>query len=89
MASQNRQDRMKTLLENEFSPEFLDVINQSHLHAGHAGDDGTGETHYKIIITADSLKTLSRVEQHRKINQALAAEFAAGLHALSLKVNNK
>jgi BolA protein len=64
---------------------MLEIDDESHLHAGHAGAAPGGETHYAVRIRAAALASLSRVERHRAVNNALAAEFASGLHALSIK----
>ncbi len=66
---------------------MLEIDDESHLHAGHAGAAPGGETHYAIRIRAPALAALSRVERHRAINAALADEFATGLHALSIKAD--
>lgn len=75
----------KTLQEN-LQPKFLEVKNNSHLHAGHLGDNGTGETHFAVIVEAKELKNLSRVNAQRRINQLLKSEFDQGLHALEIKI---
>jgi len=80
-------ERIIKLLKDEFLPKFLEVKNNSNLHQGHSGDDGTGETHFEINISADCLKDLSRVSAHRKINELLKGEFNKGLHALEIKIN--
>lgn len=77
----------KTLQEN-LRPAFLEVKNNSHLHAGHAGDDGSGETHFVVNITSEELRGISKVQAHRRINSLLKDEFAKGLHALEIKVGN-
>ncbi|MEM1365024.1 MAG: BolA family protein [Pseudomonadota bacterium] len=78
--------RMQAKLEAAFSPTSLEVINESHLHAGHAGDNGTGESHFRVRIEAESLSGQSRVAQHRAINAALAEELAGAIHALAIDV---
>lgn len=78
---------MRTALEAAFTPSMLEIDDESHLHAGHAGAAPGGETHYAIRIRAPALAALSRVERHRAINAALADEFATGLHALSIKAD--
>ncbi len=78
--------RIEKILQENLQPQFLEVKNNSHLHAGHSGDNGTGETHFAIIIEAQELKNLSRVNAQRKINQLLKDEFARGIHALEIKV---
>ena len=79
-------ERIIANLKKELHPEFLEVKNNSHLHQGHSGDDGSGETHFKIVISATGLDGLSKVQAHRKINQAVKAEFEKGLHALEIEI---
>lgn len=66
-----------------FSPNFLEVKNQSHLHAGHAGDDGSGESHFKIKIKSDVFKKQSRVARERMVYKALD-DIMPKIHALSI-----
>jgi len=70
-----------------FSPESLKVVDESHLHAGHAGASPAGETHYFVEIISEAFAGKSRVESHRLVNSALTPEFESGLHALRLKVS--
>jgi BolA family transcriptional regulator, general stress-responsive regulator len=72
-------------LREAFTPESLDVIDESHLHEGHAGHRPGGETHFRIYIVSDAFEGKSRVERHRLINNALAAELAGPVHALAIK----
>ncbi len=65
-------------------PAMLEVLDESHLHIGHAGARPGGETHYRIIISAAAFQGTTLVARHRLINEALRAEFATGLHALSI-----
>lgn len=68
------------------SPERLDVINESHLHAGHKPEfDGEGETHIRVRIVSAAFAGMSRVARHRAINDLVKAEFDAGLHALAVE----
>lgn len=68
------------------SPERLDVINESHLHAGHKPEfDGGGETHIRVRIVSAAFVGMSRVARHRAINDLVKAEFDAGLHALAVE----
>jgi BolA protein len=68
-----------------FAPTRLEVINESHLHAGHASSPGTGESHFRVLIVSAEFAGKSRVERHRSVNAALAAELAGKVHALALK----
>lgn len=69
-----------------FAPRELVVRNDSHKHRGHAGDDGSGESHFHVLIRADALGGLSRVARHRAIHAALGAELTGRIHALGLDV---
>jgi BolA protein len=87
------QSSIEKKLSAALAPERLVVINESHLHAGHhhvdgghdAIFDGTGETHFRIRIVSPVFAGMSRVERHRRVNELLAAELKAGLHALAIE----
>lgn len=69
-----------------FSPQKLEVINESHLHAGHQEHfDGSGETHLRLRIVADAFSGMSRVERHRAINALVADELAGSVHAFAIE----
>jgi len=72
-------------LREAFTPESLDVVDESHLHEGHSGHRPGGETHFRVYIVSDAFKGKSRIERHRMINMALAAELAGSVHALAIK----
>jgi BolA protein len=72
-------------LSEAFSPESLDVSDESHLHEGHAGHRPGGETHFRVYIVSAAFEGKSRIERHRMINSALEAELKAGVHALAIK----
>ncbi|WP_315735188.1 MULTISPECIES: BolA family protein [unclassified Bradyrhizobium] len=71
-------------LREAFSPESLDVQDESHLHEGHMGHQPSGETHFRVYIVSQAFAGKSRVDRHRLINAALAAELAGSVHALAL-----
>ncbi len=79
-----RASRIRTALEAALSPAMIEVVDDSAKHAGHAGAREGGQTHYSVAIVSQRFEGLNRVARHRLVNQALDAEFAAGLHALSL-----
>jgi BolA protein len=81
----NRAERIERLLTDALSPERLEIVDESHLHAGHAGAREGGETHYRVLVVADSFEGENRVARQRRINAALDGEFASGLHALSIR----
>jgi BolA protein len=78
-------ERIAQALTSALSPQSLDVIDESHLHKGHAGHRPEGETHFRVKITAEAFRGKSRVDMHRTINTILADELAAGVHALAIQ----
>ena len=77
--------RIREALSERFTPQVLDVVNDSARHAGHAGaGDGGGGTHFNVRIVSDAFAGMSRVERHRAVNAAVADAFDAGLHAFSI-----
>lgn len=73
-------------LTEQLNPTYLEVIDESYLHANHNAMAKNGGTHFKVQIEAEELNKLSRVEAHRKINHILANELANGVHALSIEL---
>jgi len=78
--------RIEKKLSDNLKPSSLEVVNNSNLHRGHIGDNGTNETHFAVIIKCEELKNLGRLQAHKKINQLLKDEFDLGLHALEIKI---
>jgi BolA protein len=71
-------------LQVAFRPESLQVVDESHLHAGHAGARPEGETHFRVTLVSPAFAGKSRVERHRMVNSALADELAGPVHALAV-----
>jgi BolA protein len=63
--------------------QSLQVINESHLHAGHAGA-GEG-SHFRVKLVSDQLTGLSRVARHRLVYDALREVIPQGVHALAIE----
>lgn len=80
-------DNITKKLSEAFAPIKLDVTDESHLHAGHAGHRPGGETHFRVYIVSPSFEGKSRIERHRMINATLAAELADRVHALAIKAH--
>ena len=78
---------IRTALTDVLAPDALEVVNESHLHAGHAGDDGSGESHWRIVISAPALADLSRLARHRAVHAALGDAIIGRIHALSLDIS--
>ena len=81
-------DAIVAKLSAKFAPSHLEVIDESSRHQGHAGSRPEGETHFRVRISSSQFDGLSRVAQHRAINEALAAELKAGVHALAIEVKS-
>jgi BolA family transcriptional regulator, general stress-responsive regulator len=78
-------DRIAARLTRDLSPTRLQVVNDSHHHAGHMGDDGTGETHFTVAIESPAFAGLNRVGRQRLVNRALADLLAGPIHALAIR----
>lgn len=84
----DRISRLEAILTQRFAPAHLEVVNESHLHAGHGeGFDGSGQTHLRIRMVSDAFSGHSRLQRHRAINEALGQEMQAGLHALAIEAH--
>jgi stress-induced morphogen len=83
-AMEPRATRLEAVLTRAFSPSLLRVTDDSAHHAGHAGARPGGETHYSVVVVSDAFRGMNRVARSRAVHAVLEAEFAGGLHALSL-----
>ena len=72
-------------LTKAFAPERLEVIDDSHRHAGHAGAQPGGETHYSVHIVSQAFHGKSRIDRHRMVNATLSSELKGGVHALAIR----
>ena len=81
----NIRDTITEKLTEAFKPQSLRVEDESHKHEGHAGHRPGGETHFRVYIVSPAFEGKSRVERHRMINAALAAELAGSVHALAIR----
>ena len=77
--------KLTQILQENFNPKILEVVNESYKHAGHSGDNGSGESHFKIIISSKDIPGSSRIEKHRKITEVLG-NLAKEIHALSIEL---
>ncbi|HJZ31805.1 MAG TPA: BolA family protein [Hyphomicrobiaceae bacterium] len=81
------EQKIREKLAAAFAPTQLEVTNESHLHAGHRGSPGTGESHFRVLIVSPAFAGKSRLERHRLVNATLAAELAGTVHALALSTH--
>lgn len=77
---------IRSRLDAAFQPTHLRIVNESAQHAGHAGDDGSGESHWRVAISAPALAAMSRIERHRAVHAALGPAVMGRLHALALEI---
>lgn len=77
------ESEIRQRLVTAFQPTRLEVVNDSHKHAGHSGDDGSGESHFTVLIRAEPLAPLTRVARHRAVHKALG-DLTTRVHALAI-----
>jgi BolA protein len=78
---------IKARLTAALAPSRLTVTNDSATHRGHAGDDGSGESHFTIVIEAAAFAGKSRLERQRMVNHALGDLPGERVHALAIKAS--
>jgi stress-induced morphogen len=87
-ASTTRADRLHTRLTQAFAPTILRIQDDSAQHAGHAGAQAGGQSHYSVLLVSAAFQGVNRVARSRAVHSALAEEFGpadqGGLHALAL-----
>jgi BolA protein len=77
-------ETIRQKLTDRFAPLQLDIVDESHRHAGHAGARPEGETHFAVTIVSAAFLGLGRVARQRLVYQILADELATRVHALAL-----
>lgn len=78
-------ERIRNSLATALEPSRLEVIDESGLHAGHAGAVPGKTTHVRVVVEAEAFRGKSRVERHRIVNALMQPEIEAGLHALAIE----
>ncbi len=81
------QAEMEQLLTRALAPGKLQVVNDSAAHHGHSGDDGSGESHFTIVIESAAFAGKSRLERQRMVNAALGDIPGQRVHALAIKAS--
>jgi stress-induced morphogen len=71
-------------LGGAFTQAVIEVVNDSHRHAGHGSSPQTGESHFSVVVVSPAFAGKSRIERHRMVNAALAEELAGPVHALAV-----
>ena len=82
----DRVEAIRDRLTNQLHPTELDIVDESHLHAGHAGA-ASGAGHFSVSITSDEFNDKSLIERHRMVYQAVDDLMRTEIHALSINAN--
>ncbi|MFU7527899.1 BolA family protein [Qipengyuania sp. ASV99] len=78
-------EEMRGLLVDAFAPTQLEIINDSASHSGHSGDDGSGESHFTIVIETPTFAEMSRLARQRAVIAALGDIVGQRVHAVAIK----
>ena len=78
-------EEMTKLLTEAFAPSRLEIINDSAHHAGHSGDDGSGESHFTVVIEAEAFASMNRLARQRAVIAALGDIVGERVHAVAIK----
>jgi len=82
----DREQMIRERLESAFSPSKLEIVDESHKHAGHAGARGGG--HFIAHIVSDAFTGKSTIERHRMVYDAMGELMNTEVHALSIKAES-
>jgi len=80
-------ETIETKLSAAFTPESIQVIDESEQHRGHGGWREGGETHFKVVMRAGAFNDLSRVDRSRRVHAVLKDELSTSVHALALDLS--
>ena len=81
-------EQIRQKLTDAFAPEGLEVVDQSHLHAGHVAAPEGGESHFRVVMVSGAFEGQSRLQRQRAVNAVLKAELAGPVHALALSLSS-
>lgn len=76
----NRATRLHTLLQEAFTPQWMDLCDESSQHQVPSGS----ESHFKLTLVSTQFRGQNRIERHRMVNEVVLPEMRTGLHALSM-----
>jgi len=75
---------IRTALQHRFEPEYLDVVDESHLHEGHAGAR-SGKGHFRVTIVSEAFAGMTRIQRHQAVFKALGTLMETDIHAVSIQ----
>jgi len=79
-------NRIEAKLKKAFSPLYLEVVDESHLHEGHDNHKPGESTHFSVKLISDVFSGMNRIDRHKQVYEALDKEIKDGVHALHLKL---
>lgn len=80
-------NEMTRLLTDAFAPTQLEIINDSAQHSGHVGDDGSGESHFTVVIESPAFADMNRLKRQRAVIAALGDIVGERVHAVAIKAS--
>ncbi len=81
-------DRVATIrerLQAALAPEHIDIVDESHKHAGHAGARESGGGHFNVTVVTESFRNQSPIQRHRLVYAAVEDLMPHEIHALSIR----
>ena len=85
MDNSSRIEMMTQLLTDGLQPSSLEIVDESHLHAGHVGAR-EGKGHFKVIISSEKFEGLRPLQRHRLVYDSLGDMMDTDIHALSIVI---
>ncbi|MEE4337529.1 BolA family protein [Erythrobacter sp.] len=80
-------EEMEAKLRGKFAPTRLEIVNDSAKHSGHSGDDGSGESHFTIVIEAPAFAEMNRLARQRAVIAALGDIVGERVHAVAIQAS--
>ena len=81
----NTPQKIQKILQEKLSASKVEVIDESHLHAGHSGAQISGGGHYSVLVVSKMFKDKTTLARHRMVYQALSEELKTSIHALAIR----
>lgn len=77
--------KIRSKLEAALAPVYLDIVDDSMTHAGHAGAMESGGGHFSAVIVSEAFEGKTPVQRHQMVYRALGELMRTDIHALSIK----
>ena len=81
----NTPEKIQKILQKKLSASKVEVLDESHLHAGHSEAKNSGGGHYSVVVVSEIFKGKTALARHRMVYQALSEELKTSIHALAIK----